>query len=78
MSCSYTFHQNMLLPLYERVFPSVFKVQKPVWLKENWCLSLLNKNRENTLLAGHTSVINFRSSFVSEYVWAHMLDYKAT
>lgn len=29
------------------------------------------------LLAGRTSVINFSSSFVSEYVWAHMLDYKA-
>jgi len=29
------------------------------------------------LLAGRTSVINFCSSFVSEYVWAHMLDYKA-
>lgn len=72
---SYTLKPNMLLPQFERVFPSVFKVPKPVRLKENLCL---NKNRENTLLAGHTSVINFRSSFVSEYVWAHMLDYKAT
>lgn len=29
------------------------------------------------LLAGPTSVINFTSPFVTEYVWAHMLDYKA-
>lgn len=35
------------------------------------------KERGNMLLAGHTSVINFCPSFVSEYVWAHMLDYKA-
>lgn len=29
------------------------------------------------LLAGRTSVMNFSLPFVSEYVWAHMVDYKS-
>lgn len=65
---------KMLFSLCEGVFPLLYKVHKPGRQDEN---PYLNKKSENTLLAGHTSVINFRSSFVSEYVWAHMLDYKA-
>lgn len=56
----------------------VLQVPKSVCLREGSVFSLKReKERENMLLAGRTSVINFCSSFVSEYVWAHMLDYKA-
>lgn len=57
-------------------FPAVFKSSKARESPRGESV-LEEREPENTLLAGHTSVINFCSSFVTEYVWAHMLDYKA-
>lgn len=68
--------RNMFLAVLESFFP-MLQAPKPACLRQSVFRLKREKERENMLLAGHTSVINFCSSFVSEYVWAHMLDYKA-